>query len=158
MKMRLLEKTIFIHQPREQVFEFFSKAENLDKVTPNWLNFKIITSTPIEMKKGAIIDYKLKLYGMPVKWQTEITEWQPPYRFIDVQVKGPYRLWVHEHIFEERDGGTLMTDRVQYLAPGYFLEPIVHKLFVLRDVDRIFRYREKVFSNIFNTAKQTADH
>lgn len=110
------------------------------------------------MKKGAIIDYKLKLYGMPVKWQTEITEWQPPYRFIDVQVKGPYRLWVHEHIFEERDGGTLMTDRVQYLAPGYFLEPIVHKLFVQRDVDRIFRHREKVFSNIFNTAKQTADH
>ena len=158
MKMRLLEKTIFIHQPREQVFEFFSKAENLDKVTPNWLNFKIITSTPIEMKKGAIIDYKLKLYGMPVKWQTEITEWQPPYRFIDVQVKGPYRLWVHEHIFEERDGGTLMTDRVQYLAPGYFLEPIVHKLFVQRDVDRIFRHRENVFKNIFNTPTQAADH
>lgn len=150
MNVRFLERKITIQQPRQRVFEFFSKAENLDKVTPGWLRFKILTPPPIEMKKGTVIDYKLKLYGVPVNWRTEITEWQPSHRFVDVQLEGPYKLWVHEHIFEELDGGTLMIDRVKYTAPGAFLEPIVHKLFIERDVNRIFDYREKVFGTIFN--------
>jgi hypothetical protein len=90
-----------------------------------------------------------RLHGFPVKWVTEITEWQPPHRFVDAQISGPYRLWVHEHIFEEREGGTLMTDRVKYAAPGGIFEPLIHRFFVRRDVKRIFDYRERVFGEIF---------
>ncbi len=149
MKTRILEKSTNIEQPRDLTFSFFSDTANLDKITPSWLNFKILTPLPIKMQKGAIIDYQLKLYGLPVKWRTEITEWEPPHRFVDVQVSGPYHLWVHEHIFEELDGSTRMIDRVQYAAPGGPLEPIVHTLFVRRDVERIFNYREAALAKIF---------
>jgi hypothetical protein len=155
MKIRLLERTTHVAQPREQVFGFFSNAANLEKVTPPWLKFEILTPQPIAMKQGAIIDYKLRLHGLPVKWVTEITEWQPPQRFVDVQISGPYRLWVHVHIFEELDGGTMMTDRVKYALPGGWFETLVHRFFVQPDLDRIFDYREKLFGEIFGRENES---
>lgn len=157
MPLRTLERKIHIARPREQVFEFFSNAANLEKVTPPWLRFEILTLQPIAMRQGVSIAYRLRLHGFPVKWVTEITEWQPPHRFVDVQISGPYRLWVHEHIFEEQDGGTLMTDRVKYTAPGGLFEPLVHRFFVQRDVQRIFDYREQMFEQVFGSTDESVD-
>jgi ligand-binding SRPBCC domain-containing protein len=120
------------------VFAFFSDARNLDAITPPWVRFQTLTPAPLEMKAGALIDYKLRVHGLPIRWRTRITEWNPPVRFVDEQLRGPYRLWVHEHEFESRDGGTLMRDRVRYAVPFDFF---THKLFVRRDVERIFAYR-----------------
>lgn len=125
---------------RTSLFESFSDAFNLEVLTPPFLGFSIITSSPIEMKIGQIIDYRLKLHGLPIRWRTEITAWEPPLRFEDSQLRGPYSSWVHTHTFEEVDGGTLMTDIVRYSVPGGAL---VHGLFVKRDLLRIFAYRQK---------------
>ncbi|HUX06677.1 MAG TPA: SRPBCC family protein [Acidobacteriota bacterium] len=149
LKKHLFETEIELAEPREKVFEFFSKAENLDLLTPPWLNFRFITPLPIEMRAGAIIEYKLRLYGVPVRWKTEITKWQPPLQFEDTQARGPFKFWVHRHSFEEKDGGTLMRDRVEYAVPGWILEPLVHGLFVRRSVERIFEFRRRRLSEIF---------
>jgi len=150
LKKHLFETEIELDEPREKVFEFFSRAENLDLLTPPWLNFRFITPLPIEMRTGAIIEYKLRLYGVPVRWKTEITRWQPPVLFEDTQVRGPFRLWVHRHAFEEKGGGTLMRDRVEYAAPGWILEPLVQGLFVRRSIERIFEFRRRRLSEIFS--------
>ena len=138
MKVRQFLSELWLPRPREEVFAFFSDARNLDAITPPWVRFRMLTPGPIEMKTGALIDYKLRVHGLPIRWRTRITEWEPPIRFVDEQLRGPYRLWVHEHDFESRDGGTLMRDRVRYAVPFDFL---VHKFLVQRDVERIFAYR-----------------
>lgn len=124
----------------EEVFAFFAEPENLEALTPPWLNFEITTPAPIEMRAGTLIDYRLKLHSIPVKWKTEISEWEPPYRFVDRQLKGPYRLWHHEHTFTECEAGTQVTDDVRYAVLGGAL---VNRLFVQKDVARIFRYRRE---------------
>lgn len=149
MTVRSFERMTRIEQPREQVFEFFSNAANLNKLTPSWLQFETQTPQPITMSRGASIEYRLRLYGLPIKWLTEITEWQPPHRFVDVQKNGPYKLWVHEHLFEEQEGSTLMVDSVKYAVPGGLFEPLIHRLFVQRDVSRIFDYRAQRLGDIF---------
>ena len=149
MTPHILKCETVIKRNINELFDFFSKAENLNRITPPELGFKIITPLPIEMKKGTIIDYKIKLSGLPFSWRTEITEWDPPYRFIDTQLKGPYKMWVHEHIFEERGESTFMTDIVNYISPGGLLEIIPHLLFVERKVKKIFDYREKNFAKLF---------
>ncbi|WP_417380010.1 SRPBCC family protein [Gimesia sp.] len=123
-----------------EVFAFFAEPENLEALTPPWLNFEITTPAPIKMREGTLIDYRLKLHGIPVKWQTEISEWEPPCRFVDRQLKGPYRLWRHEHTFTEHEAGTQVTDDVRYAVLGGAL---VNRLFVQKDVARIFRYRRE---------------
>jgi ligand-binding SRPBCC domain-containing protein len=110
------------------------------------LDFRVVTPEPIEMQVGTLIDYRLKLRGLPFGWRTRITAWEPPHRFEDTQLKGPYRLWVHEHTFEPHPQGTLCTDRVRYAVPG---GPLVHWLLVRRDVEAIFDYRERVLRDIF---------
>ena len=147
--MHILTKTTVINKPLSEVFEFFSNAENLNKITPPDMQFKILTPLPIIIKKGTLIDYKIKVNGIPFNWQTEITEWEPNKRFIDKQLKGPYRVWIHEHTFEEKDGKTIMNDHVQFLSPGWFLEPIINKLFIEKKVKGIFAYREKILTNLF---------
>ena len=102
--MHILTKTTVINKPLSEVFEFFSNAENLNKITPPDMQFKILTPLPIIIKKGTLIDYKIKVNGIPFNWQTEISEWEPNKRFVDKQLKGPYRVWIHEHTFEEKDG------------------------------------------------------
>jgi ligand-binding SRPBCC domain-containing protein len=142
MKVRQFVSELWLPRPREEVFAFFSDARNLDAITPPWLRFGILSTAPVRMKEGAVIDYKLRVHGLPIRWRTKITEWKPPLRFVDEQLRGPYRLWIHEHDFEPRDGGTLVRDRVRYAVPFDFL---VHRLFVRRDVSQIFAYRsEKV--------------
>ena len=117
-KFLIFEDTTKLNAPLEEVFAFFSKAENLQKLTPEWLYFKILTPLPIKMEEGTLIDYQLKLHGIPVKWRTRITEWSPPYAFTDEQIKGPYRAWIHRHTFAEIKDGTLMTDKISYRVLG----------------------------------------
>ncbi|MBD3225140.1 MAG: CDP-paratose 2-epimerase, partial [Caldithrix sp.] len=120
----------WIERPVDEVFEFFSHAENLQVITPPWLSFQILTPQPISMAAGTLIDYRLKLYGLPMKWKTEISVWEPPYRFIDAQLKGPYKKWVHEHRFIADNGGTRITDSVDYAIPGGPFSYMIHKMSV----------------------------
>jgi ligand-binding SRPBCC domain-containing protein len=140
MKVRQFVSELWLPRPREEVFAFFSDARNLDAITPAWLRFGMLSPAPVRMTEGAVIDYKLRVHGLPIRWRTKITEWNPPLRFVDEQLRGPYRLWIHEHDFEPRDGGTLVRDQVRYAVPFDFL---VHRLFVRRDVSRIFAYRSE---------------
>ncbi|NNF41689.1 MAG: SRPBCC family protein [Phycisphaerales bacterium] len=131
-----------IPRPREEVFPFFADAFNLEAITPRSLRFQILTPPPIVMSRETIIDYRLRIRGVPVRWRTEITSWSPPRRFVDEQRRGPYRRWVHEHTFEAVPGPggeeTIMRDQVDYALPG---GPLVHRLFVANDLRRIFTTR-----------------
>jgi ligand-binding SRPBCC domain-containing protein len=134
-----LEAELWLPRPLHEVFAFFSDAHRLEEITPPWLRFQVRTAKPIPMFAGTIIDYRLRLRGIPLTWQSVISVWEPPSRFVDRQVRGPYRLWHHEHSFVEHDGGTLIRDRIEYAIIG---GPIVHELFVRRDLERIFAYRQ----------------
>lgn len=137
----------------ESVFGFFSDTANLELLTPGWLRFEILTLLPIEMLHGARIDYRLRLRGIPIRWQSEITAWEPPTRFVDQQWKGPYRLWVHEHRFEAAGEGTIVTDEVTYAVPG---SALVNWLFVRPDLDRIFDHRAVVLGQWARLEKNKA--
>ena len=149
MKTFVFEASQFIEKSQTEVFEFFSIAGNLNLITPRHLSFDILTPAHIKMQVGTIIDYRMKIYGIPVRWRTEISEWDPPNRFADNQVKGPYKKWYHTHSFQSRDNGTLMTDHVEYAVPGGFLAPLLNRLFVRRDVEKIFQYRNKKIIELF---------
>ena len=146
MKEFFLETELWLPRPRSEVFSFFSEAHNLEIITPPWLKFEVLTSAPIMMRPGTLIDYRIRIHGVPVRWRTEITGWLPPYQFVDEQVRGPYKLWHHTHIFEEHDGGTRCTDRVRYCPRGGAL---MDWLFVRRDVAKIFEYRRQRLLEIF---------
>ena len=127
----------------DTVFSFFSNAGNLELLTPPWLRFRILTEGEIPMARGAHVDYRLRLHGLPLRWRSEITAWEPPHRFVDEQVIGPYRSWVHEHRFEvkERPGRSpvvIASDEVRYQAPGGWL---INRFLVAPDLERIFAYR-----------------
>ena len=124
----------------DETFEFFADAHNLERLTPSLLRFEILTPSPIEMKAGTLIDYRLRVRGVPLRWQSEITVWEPPYRFIDEQRKGPYSLWVHEHTFRAETDGTIAEDHLQYAVPGGTL---INRLFVSGDVRKIFEFRSQ---------------
>ncbi len=149
MRPSLLERSTRVDRPLAEVFAFFADAANLEALTPDWLSFEILTPGPIPMAAGTLIDYRLRWRGIPMRWRTEITVWEPPHRFVDVQLSGPYRRWVHEHRFAVDDGGTVMTDRVEYAAWGGRL---VERLFVDRDVERIFAFREQRLAELFPPA------
>ena len=146
MRLFTLETNLWLPQPVGRVFSFFAEAANLENLTPPWLQFKILTPLPIEVAAGTRIDYRLRYRGFPIRWQTEFLAWEPPHRFVDSQVKGPYRRWVHEHVFVEQDGGTLATDYVEYALLGGAL---TNALFVGRDLQRIFAYRHQRMLEIF---------
>lgn len=140
MREFTLQTDLWLPRPRDEVFLFFAEARNLEAITPAWLKFEVLTPAPIDMRPGTLIDYRIRVHGLPIRWRTEIAEWEPPYRFVDVQLRGPYTLWRHTHTFEERDGGTLCLDQVRYRPRGGAL---IDWLFVRRDVERIFRYRQE---------------
>lgn len=149
MKTFVLEREQIIARPRDELFPFFADARNLEAITPRFLQFQVITPGPIEMRAGALIDYRIRLRGVPIRWRTEISVWEPPFRFVDRQLRGPYRKWVHEHRFEEVAGGTRCLDRVEYAVPGGpLIEDVVHTLFVRRDVERIFDYRRETLDRL----------
>jgi ligand-binding SRPBCC domain-containing protein len=146
MRIREFRTELWLPRPGEEVFAFSADAANLDAITPPWVHFHTVTPAPIEMRPGTLIDHKLRIHGLPIRWQSRITVWEPPARFVDEQVRGPYRLWRHEHVFEERDGGTNVSDHVQYAVAFDFL---VHKLFVARDVEKIFAHRTETLRRRF---------
>ena len=145
----LLEQTQLIEKNRTEVFTFFSDAHNLERLTPTFLNFKILTAAPIAMATGTLIDYRLKLYGVPIKWRTEIETFEPESRFTDQQLSGPYALWHHQHHFEDVEGGTLMKDIVRYRVRFGIFGTIAHALFVRRSLKRIFQFRSTAVHEVF---------
>jgi ligand-binding SRPBCC domain-containing protein len=140
-KTYTLQRQQFFPRPRAEIFPFFADAANLEAITPAFLQFRFLTPLPIEMRPGALIEYQIRLFGIPLRWQTRIEEYDPPLRFVDVQLRGPYRLWHHTHEFHEVEGGTLMVDLVRYQMPLGPLGRLVHALFIRRTLDRIFDYR-----------------
>jgi ligand-binding SRPBCC domain-containing protein len=149
VKTRTLETDLWLPRPLHEVFAFFSDASNLNALTPPWLHFQIESPQPLTMGQGTRIDYRLRLHGVPLRWRTEITVWEPPHRFVDTQREGPYRRWVHEHTFTEQDGGTRIRDRVTYVVGGGLLEPLVHRLLVGPDLRKIFAYRQQQLQERF---------
>lgn len=137
---------LWLPRSRDEVFPFFSEARNLEVLTPPWLKFEVLTPAPIVMRPGTLIDYRIKVHGVPIRWRTEITDWEPPHRFVDVQLHGPYTLWHHTHLFTESEGGTLCRDEVRYRPRGGAL---MNWLFVRRDVERIFQYRQQRLLEVF---------
>jgi ligand-binding SRPBCC domain-containing protein len=140
--VHVLERDQVIPRERDEVFAFFADAFNLEAITPPWLGFRVITPGPIGMASGTPIEYRLKLHGLRVDWLTSIEIWEPGRRFVDTQVRGPYRLWRHTHLFEDHPNGTLVRDRVSYAIPLGPLGELARLLFVRRDLDRIFDHRQ----------------
>ena len=151
-----LHRELWVPRPLPEVFEFFARAENLERITPPWLRFRILTPLPIEMKQGATIEYSLRLRGIRLGWLTEIERWNPPVEFIDVQTKGPYRLWRHTHRFSEVDGGTSIVDTVHYALPFGPLGQLAHRLQVARDLSGIFDYRARRAQTLLFNCPQAA--
>jgi len=150
MNVFIFETELWLPRPRTEVFDFFTDAHNLQILTPDFLNFEILTPRPIPMYAGALIDYRLRVHGIPVRWRTKITTWEPPLRFVDEQIRGPYRQWIHEHRFVEKDGRTLCNDEVRYAVWG---GAVVNNLFVRRDVRAIFEFRRKKLLEMFGGGK-----
>ncbi len=146
MNMHEFHDEQWLPRKRDELVPFFADALNLETITPPWLHFQVLTPVPIEMRVGQVIDYRLRVHGVPVRWRSEITVWDPPHRFVDEQRRGPYRLWRHEHAFCEQDGGTLCVDHVRYAVTGGAL---VNALFVARDVRRIFAFRREKLRALF---------
>ena len=138
MRIHEFKSKVWLPRAREEIFAFFSDATSLDAITPPWLRFRTITPSPIQMRTGALIDHQLRIHGIPIRWRSAIKVWEPPIRFVDEQIRGPYRMWIHQHTFEESAGGTLVCDRVRYAAPFDF---VLHRWLVRPDIKRIFAYR-----------------
>ena len=149
MKVYKLEYSQFVNKSINEVFDFFSNPENLSLITPNKLDFNIMTPCPIEMKDGQLIDYTIKIMAKKIRWRTMITQYNPPNMFIDQQLLGPYSMWHHKHIFIEKNGGVEIIDRIHYSIPFGFLGQLVNYLFINRDLNNIFEYRKKIINQHF---------
>lgn len=136
----------------DEVFPFFSDPKNLERITPPWLNFQIVHQTTPQTQLGTQIEYKLSMHGLPMRWKSEITEWEPGKRFADNQLKGPYRKWYHVHRFSVKDGGVLMQDEVEFALPMGFLGNLFLP-WVKRDLRKIFSHRMKVIEETFMDKK-----
>lgn len=141
-----LRAQLWLPQAPADVFPFFAAAENLQLLTPPWLEFSIRSAAPTPIQAGTRIDYRLRLHRIPLQWQSEITVWEPPFRFRDEQRRGPYRRWVHTHSFLPHEGGTLCLDEVDYQVPG---GAWIERWFVRRDLRRIFTYRQRALLKHF---------
>ena len=149
MKVHALTRRQEIPRAPEEVFAFFERPENLARLTPPELGFVILTPKPLAMRSGAVIDYTVRVLGVPVRWTTLITDYDPPYRFVDLQLRGPYAFWHHTHTFERAPGGTLVTDEVRYALPFGWLGSIAHTMLVSRQLRNIFDYRQQVLERMF---------
>jgi len=150
----LLERSQRVAVPPETAFGFFADAVNLEPMTPPWLRFEVTTPGEISMGAGALLDYRLRLHGVPIRWRTRIVSWEPPRRFVDVQLKGPYALWEHTHEFAADGDGCVMTDRVRYAIPFGPLGVLAQRLFVRRDLERIFDFRRDAFARLVAASRR----
>ena len=148
MHQYTLRTSMRLPVPRRKVFAFFGDASNLARITPPEMGFEIRTPGTIAMRPGTLIDYTIRLHGIPMKWRTEITRWLPPHEFSDAQLRGPYAMWVHTHRFREEGNATIIEDEVRYALPFGQLGRVVHPL-VRRQLARIFEYRQKAVERIF---------
>jgi ligand-binding SRPBCC domain-containing protein len=146
MTTHTFKTELWLPEKRDRVFPFFADARNLTAITPPWLDFNILTPQPIKMAPGVLIDYRLRVHGVPIRWRTRIAKWNPPHSFVDEQTQGPYRLWVHTHTFEESAGGTLCRDSVNYAVPG---GAFINWLLVRHDVRKIFAFRNRTLASLF---------
>lgn len=151
---RLIREQI-ISRPLDEVFAFFADARNLEALTPPWLRFEILTPGEIEMRVGSIIQYALRVHGLPIHWTTSITVWNPPFEFVDVQLRGPYVLWHHRHTFEPIGNSTRMIDEVNYRLPLGWIGRAMHSVIVRRDLKTIFDYREQAVKQLLEAASST---
>ncbi len=143
-----IEREQLVPLPLHRAFAFFADAGNLEAITPPWLRFRILTPQPIHLGEGTLIEYRLALHGVPVRWRTRIERWEPGKRFVDTQVDGPFALWEHTHTFAEERGGTLIRDRVAYRMPLGPVGSLVHRLLIGRDLERIFDYRRDAIARL----------
>lgn len=150
----VLERTQTVPRPLDEVFPFYADPRNLARITPPWLGFRIVSDGPLQMRKGLRIDYRIQPLWVPQRWTSEITEWDPPNRFVDEQRRGPYRRWHHEHTFRTVDDGTEITDRVTYALPLGPLGRLAHAVFVRRQLESIFAYRAAVVRELFGPSSQ----
>jgi ligand-binding SRPBCC domain-containing protein len=153
MQVETLEREQFLAVPPERAFEFFADALNLEAITPPWLGFRVVTEGLTEMRPGTMIEYRLRLHGLPIRWLTRIEAWDPGRGFTDVQVRGPYRLWRHTHTFEPCEHGTRMRDMVRYALPLGPLGRLVSAVVVRRDLERIFDFRRDAVAAGFAHAR-----
>jgi ligand-binding SRPBCC domain-containing protein len=149
IRFRTLRSSQWIPRSPAEVFAFFSDAHKLEEITPSWLNFRIMTPGPIEIKPGTEILYKLLWHGIPMKWVTQIRRWEPPEAFVDVQLSGPYHLWHHTHRFKSEGNGTRMTDVVRYSLPFGILGSFIDQWQTRHDVEKIFAYRFRCIEATF---------
>ena len=151
-KLRSLEAEQWVPLPLLEVHSFFSEARNLEKVTPPEVGFRILSPMPIVMQVGAKIEYLVRLHGVPMRWSSLITQWNPPHDFTDEQLRGPYAVWRHTHSFSEENGGTLLKDSVRYAVPFSGLPGVrlVERFFVEPELRRIFQYRKIALREHFN--------
>ncbi|MGB0452375.1 MAG: TIGR01777 family oxidoreductase [Bacteriovoracaceae bacterium] len=155
LPMDMFIKEHFLPISSEKAFQFFKEAKNLERITPEWLNFKVVRQTTAQIQQGTIFDYKLKVHGIPLNWRTHISDWKENESFVDYSTKGPYRVWHHTHQFIPVEGGVVMIDKVRFKVPGpFFLSPVIN-FFVKKDIQKIFHHRteviEKEFSDAINT-------
>jgi ligand-binding SRPBCC domain-containing protein len=150
MRLYSLKRKQVVNKPPVEVFDFFSKPENLARITPSNMGFNTLTPSPIVMRTGTVIDYTIKILGFSVHWRTLISSFDPPRSFTDEQLKGPYSIWHHKHQFEKTENGTFIKDNVTYALPFGFLGRIVHTLFVKRQLNHIFDYRFTVIKEILS--------
>ena len=148
-KIYTFYKEQFVPSDLDTVFEFFSRPENLEKITPSSMGFNIITPTPIDMKEGAIIDYTVKIMGVPMRWRTMITSYKKNEYFVDEQLKGPYSSWHHKHTFKEVEGGVLIIDEITYALPIQAFRLIVHPVLIKPQLNQIFNFRFQTIKDKF---------
>jgi ligand-binding SRPBCC domain-containing protein len=151
-----LERRQLLQRPVDDVFAFYADAANLEALTPPFLRFRILSPMPIAMRAGTRIEYSLSLYGVPIRWRTLITRWDPGVAFVDEQEAGPYAYWRHEHAFEAHGGATLMRDTVDYREPLGALGQIAHAIFVRRSLQRIFDFRRDAVHRLLGGAGPNA--
>ena len=151
MKIYILESEMLVPASVRDTFEFFQDPGNLARVTPPEVGFRILTPGKIEMRKGLEIDYEIRLAGIPVSWRSVITEFEPPFFFVDEQVRGPYRFWRHHHSFRPNADGTVIGDRVEYAMPFGWFGQIAHWIAVRHQLQQIFDYRRRVLTDVMRT-------
>lgn len=145
--MHLFQTSMDLPLKIDDVFSFFADPSNLERITPPELHFQILTPQPAGVFEGTLIDYRLRLWGLPFRWQAGITDWNPPHQFVDEQIRGPYRRWIHTHRFRSQNGSTVIQDAVQYQLPLWPLGEVVHPV-VKAHIRRIFRFRKRAISEV----------